>query len=82
MREVAFLKKNKDKWNDFETLLKAPKLESADVIADLYIKISNDLAFAQSNFPNSKTVDYLNDLGPNFQKLADIKSKPASSGWF
>lgn len=62
MREVAFLKKNTDKWKKFEALLKAPGSESADTIADLYVQISNDLAFAQSNYPESKTTQYLNDL--------------------
>ena len=62
MREVAFLKQNSEKWKSFEQLLKKPKEESADTIADLYIKVSNDLAFAQSNFPESKTASYLNDL--------------------
>lgn len=62
MREVAFLKKNSEKWKSFEALLINPKKESADTIANLYIAISNDLAFAQSNYPESKTTAYLNDL--------------------
>jgi uncharacterized membrane protein SpoIIM required for sporulation len=62
MREVAFLKKNADKWKEFETLLKKRSSTSADTIADLYIEVSNDLAFAQSNYPGSKTTAYLNDL--------------------
>ncbi len=62
MREVAFLKKNSEKWKTFEAMLLKPGKESADTIAGLYIKISNDLAFAQSNYPNSKTTAYLNDL--------------------
>ena len=62
MREVAFLKKNSEKWKSFEAMLIRPDKESADMLADLYIKVSNDLAFAQSNYPNSKTTAYLNDL--------------------
>jgi len=62
MREVAFLKKNADKWKEFEALLKKRNVNSADKIADLYIEVSNDLAFAQSNYPESKTTSYLNDL--------------------
>lgn len=62
MREVAFLKQNSEKWQSFEQLLKNPKGETADTIADLYIKVSNDLAYAQSNYPESKTASYLNDL--------------------
>ncbi len=62
MREVTFLKKNSEKWKSFEALLKNPQKESADTIAELYIEVSNDLAFAQSNYPESKTADYLNEL--------------------
>ena len=62
MREVAFLKQNSEKWKSFETLLKNPREESADTIAELYIEISNDLAYAQSNYPESRTAIYLNDL--------------------
>jgi uncharacterized membrane protein SpoIIM required for sporulation len=65
MREVAFLKQNSEKWKSFEELLKNPKKESADTIAELYIQVSNDLAYAQSNYPNSKTTAYLNDLAIN-----------------
>ena len=62
MREVTFLKKNSQKWTSFEKLLKQPNKEKADTLAELYIEVSNDLAFAQSNFPGSKTEAYLNDL--------------------
>ncbi len=62
MREVAFLKKNSEKWQSFEALLTDPKNVKADTIADLYIEVSNDLAFAQSNYPDSRTAAYLNDL--------------------
>lgn len=62
MREVTFLKKNSEKWQSFEALLTNPKDEKADTIAELYIEVSNDLAFAQSNYPDSRTAAYLNDL--------------------
>ena len=62
MREVAFLKLNSEKWKSFEELLKNPKKESADTIAELYIELSNDLAYAQSNYPESRTAVYLNEL--------------------
>lgn len=62
MREVAFLKKNSEKWQSFEAVLIDPQKEKADTIAELYIEVSNDLAFAQSNYPDSRTAAYLNDL--------------------
>jgi len=62
MREVTFLRKNADKWMSFETKLKNHKTESADDLADLYIELNNDLAYAQSCFADTKTSQYLNDL--------------------
>ncbi|MEX2363123.1 MAG: stage II sporulation protein M, partial [Balneolaceae bacterium] len=62
MREVAFLRKNADKWKEFEQLLKDKKNDEPDKLAELYIELSADLAFAQANYPGSKTEEYLNQL--------------------
>ncbi|MEX0724082.1 MAG: stage II sporulation protein M [Gracilimonas sp.] len=62
MREVAFLRKNADKWKEFEQLLKDKKNNDPDKLADLYIELSADLAYAQANYPGSKTEEYLNQL--------------------
>ncbi|WP_018126929.1 stage II sporulation protein M [Balneola vulgaris] len=81
MREVAFLKKNAAKWQAFEETLKNPKRHSADSIADLYIELTNDLSFAQSNYPTSKTTRYLNELTVRAHDTL-YKSKKVSSGRF
>lgn len=62
MREVAFLRKNADKWKEFEQLLKDKSGDDPDKLADLYIELSADLAYAQANYPGSKTEQYLNQL--------------------
>lgn len=62
MREVAFLRKNADKWKEFEQLLKDSSNDDPDKLADLYIELSADLAYAQANYPGSKTEQYLNQL--------------------
>ncbi|MFD2533147.1 stage II sporulation protein M [Gracilimonas halophila] len=62
MREVAFLRKNADKWKEFEQLLKDKSGNDPDKLADLYIELSADLAYAQANYPGSKTEQYLNQL--------------------
>lgn len=61
MREVAFLKKNADKWKEFEELLNV-KSSDPDKLSELYIELNADLAYAQANYPDSKTVKYLNQL--------------------
>ncbi len=62
MREVTFLRKNAEKWKTFEQDLKTYKTKSADHLAELYIELNNDLAYAQSCYPGTKTTLYLNDL--------------------
>lgn len=62
MREVAFLRKNADKWKEFERLLNNSSQDDPDKLADLYIELNADLAYAQANYPGSKTEEYLNQL--------------------
>lgn len=62
MREVAFLRKNADKWKEFEHHLKTKSKVDPDKLAELYIELSADLAFAQAHYPGSKTETYLNQL--------------------
>ncbi len=64
MREVAFIEQNKQKWIEFEKFTKNKKSSSlnSDQFSSLYIHIMNDLSFAQTNYPNSKIVNYLNQL--------------------
>jgi len=62
MREVAFIKQNKEKWLEFEKVISNNQKKNPDELADLHIKIMNDLAYAQSFYPKSKVVPYLNKL--------------------
>lgn len=62
MREVTFLRKNADKWKRYEHAIRTHNTQSSDYLAELYIELNNDLAYAQSCFPGSKTMMYLNDL--------------------
>ncbi|MFV1883626.1 MAG: stage II sporulation protein M [Balneola sp.] len=62
MREVAFLRKNAEKWRRFEGLLISSKNQDPDELAELYMELTSDLAYAQSHYPNSKTEQYLNQL--------------------
>lgn len=62
MREITFFNKNKDKWQEMDAILAENKSVSPDSLSDLYIQLTDDLAYAQSNFPDSKTNIYLNQL--------------------
>lgn len=62
MREAAFVKKNRDRWVQFEDSLKKSSKLSPDDLADLYLQLVNDLSFAKSYYPKSNITIYLNDL--------------------
>jgi uncharacterized membrane protein SpoIIM required for sporulation len=62
MKEIRFLNQNIKKWQHFESLLDRKQEISADNIADLFIQVTDDLSYANTFYPGSKTSDYLNQL--------------------
>lgn len=74
MREVAFIKQNKEKWLNFEKAIFGKTLKNPDELATLYIQLVNDLSYAQTYYPKSKTILYLNNLAAKaFQKIYKTK---------
>ena len=74
MREVAFIKQNKQKWLNFEKAIFGKQLKNPDELASLYIQLVNDLSYAQTYYPKSKTILYLNNLAARaFQKIYKTK---------
>jgi uncharacterized membrane protein SpoIIM required for sporulation len=62
MRESAFVKQNKQRWEEFEELVKGQESVQPDKLAALFIQITDDLSFANTQYPNSRTAIYLNAL--------------------
>ncbi|GMN11803.1 stage II sporulation protein M [Croceitalea sp. MTPC9] len=62
MREAAFVKQNKEKWIAFEKAINLSSNTNPDELADGYIQLTNDLAYAQTYYEESKTLLYLNAL--------------------
>ncbi len=74
MREVAFIKQNKEKWLNFEKAIFGKTLKNPDELASLYVHLVNDLSYAQTYYPKSKTILYLNNLAAKaFQKIYKTK---------
>jgi len=74
MREVAFIKQNKEKWLEFEQAIFGKAKKNPDEMASLYIHLVNDLSYAQTYYPKSKTVVYLNYLASQiYQKIYKTK---------
>ncbi|MEO0472356.1 MAG: stage II sporulation protein M [Bacteroidota bacterium] len=64
MREPAFLRRNKDKWLEYENKLFGDSTEiiDPDRLAELYVQLTDDLAYARTFYPKSQTAKYLNGL--------------------
>ena len=85
MREAAFVKKNKDKWQQFEKLLKSAERNDPDKVSKLYIQITDDLSYARTFYPQSQTTAYLNhlamDVHQSIYKNKKVKSNRFVSFW-
>ena len=79
MREVAFIKQNKEKWLSFEKSIFNNQFKDPDELASLYIHLINDLSYAQTYYAKSKTIAYLNQLAAKaFQKIYKTKRDDAN----
>ena len=79
MREVAFIRQNKEKWLEFEKAISKKTIENPDHLADLYLHLINDLAYAQTYYKKSKLVVYLNDLAVKvYQKIYQTKRQESN----
>lgn len=62
MKEITFLKSNKEKWESFENFLKGNARQDPDRLGDLFVELTDDLSYARTYFPGSNTERYLNGL--------------------
>jgi uncharacterized membrane protein SpoIIM required for sporulation len=62
MKEAAFVKVNKPRWEEFERVVQHQQQADPDRIAELFIQVTDDLSFARTKYPNSRTVKYLNAI--------------------
>ncbi len=62
MREAAFLRQNAERWKQFEQLLSENTNVDPDQLADLFVRITDDLSYARTHYPKTNTTQYLNGL--------------------
>jgi len=66
MREAAFVKLNQDRWQEFEKILASSRGTDPDQLGELFIQITDDLSFAQTQYPDTKTAAYLNSIASHY----------------
>ena len=64
MREALFIKQNSAKWKGYEN----EPTHDPDELAERFVIISDDLAYAKTFYPQSKTTLYLNGLAAGFHQ--------------
>lgn len=64
MREALFVKQNSERWNEYE----AVQTDDPDELAKRFIAITDDLGYAKTFYPKSKTTSYLNKLAAGFHQ--------------
>ncbi len=62
MKEIIFIRNNIDKWQQAELIMDATAMHTPDELADVYIRVTADLAFARTHYPRSRVTEYLNNL--------------------
>jgi uncharacterized membrane protein SpoIIM required for sporulation len=62
MKEIVFIQLNKERWKEFEGLLKSEKKVSSDTLSALFIQLTDDLSWARTYYSGSGTEEYLNNL--------------------
>lgn len=74
MREIAFIRQNKKKWQEIELVISRNLKKDPDELSSLYIDLVNDLSYSRSYYPKSKTTIYLNYLTLQiYQKIYKTK---------
>lgn len=79
MREASFVRQNKGKWIGFENALDNNAKINPDDLASYYIQLTNDLAYAQTYYPGSKTLLYLNSLASQAHQKIYITKKESKN---
>ncbi|NJM24671.1 MAG: stage II sporulation protein M [Bacteroidia bacterium] len=62
MREAAFVKRNQHRWQAIEKELRPGVRITPDRLAEIFIQLTDDLSFARTQYPDSRTVTFLNTL--------------------
>jgi uncharacterized membrane protein SpoIIM required for sporulation len=76
VRETKFIEQNKEKWEEYERMLSQKDMD-AEKLTDLYIHVTDDLAYSRTYYPNRTVRAYLNGLASRvFQHLSGQEKFP------
>lgn len=67
MREAVFVRRHADDWDRFERRLDREG-DDPDALAEGYVRLTDDLAYARTFYPGSATAAYLNGLAAHVHR--------------
>jgi len=79
MKEIYFINSNSERWKSFENILEDPQRAEPDQLADLFIRVTDDLSYSRTFFPSGESTKYLNGLAARLQAMI-YRSKSVKKG--
>ena len=77
MRETKFINDNKEKWEEYEEVLKK-EYQNPDKLNEIFVNITDDLSYARTFYKNRSVRVYLNGLAQSiFSNIYKNKQSPA-----
>ena len=68
MTQAAFINANLKRWQEFEQSLKNPSGKDPDTLKALYLQLTDDVAYAETHFPQAEITAYLHNLAGKIHK--------------
>lgn len=68
MKEIRFVNTSRERWKMLEDMLAATGKKDPDRLSELYIQLTDDLSYARTYYPDSKTTQYLNGLSAHLHR--------------
>lgn len=71
MKESLFIKRYARQWKEFERQIASKQIAKTDpdILAELFIRVTDDLSYAKTFYGNGKTTQYLNRLAQQLHQL-------------
>jgi len=69
MKETLFIKLNREKWIEIEADIDDINNILPDKLTNHFVRLTDDLSFAKTYYPNSNTHSYLNELASRIHRL-------------
>lgn len=81
MKEITFLKQNASKWEGFEKVMDEKQNIHPAKLTDMFVEVTDDLAFANTNYNQSTTNAYVNGIASRVHHLV-YKNKKETGNRF